>query len=246
MSAAEQRERINSGRVVFVNNTVRINNMRRIRARNSRIIGDNNHVEGDNNVLIGSNNTAEGRNNKIEVMEPEPVRAVHDEPVADTDDEDNNNNNNNESVDLEGLSRDCNEAIRGFLNASQGHNDLNQLLATIQHNVARITGTDNQAGTTTTDQQSVSPHDGLFPPAGADSRHSHWKVCLLDLEGDAQPTEIEDMRCCICLENRFDTMFEPCHHLCCCRDCAKKLYSPPAPPKCPICKDQIKWASIAF
>jgi hypothetical protein len=42
--------------------------------------------------------------------------------------------------------------------------------------------------------------------------------------------------CCVCLDKRFDTLFEPCRHLCCCRDCANQLNSK----ECPICKAQIE------
>jgi hypothetical protein len=86
----------------------------------------------------------------------------------------------------------------------------------------------------------------IMPATGTDARSKHWKCCVLDLEGSAQPASSEELRCCICLENRFDTLFEPCHHLSCCRDCAKKLFSPDKPLLCPICKHKVLWSSIVF
>jgi len=86
----------------------------------------------------------------------------------------------------------------------------------------------------------------IMPTTGTDSRSKHWKCSVLDLEGNPQPASSEELRCCICLENRFDTLFEPCHHLCCCRACAKKLFSVDKPTKCPICKKTVQWSSIVF
>ncbi len=39
--------------------------------------------------------------------------------------------------------------------------------------------------------------------------------------------------CCVCLDNDFSVMFEPCHHLIVCETCSKKI------DKCPSCRKSI-------
>jgi hypothetical protein len=46
--------------------------------------------------------------------------------------------------------------------------------------------------------------------------------------------------CCVCIDNPKNVLFEPCGHLCCCRECYRQLPpQPPQQPKCPICRQSI-------
>jgi len=50
------------------------------------------------------------------------------------------------------------------------------------------------------------------------------------------------MECIICFERAKDTLFEPCHHICCCSACAGKL----KPNICPVCRTAISSKSKIF
>lgn len=54
--------------------------------------------------------------------------------------------------------------------------------------------------------------------------------------GSSEETENQ---CKICLDDKMDTVFDPCGHLFTCSSCAKKL------PKCPICRKPIEMLHIA-
>ena len=41
--------------------------------------------------------------------------------------------------------------------------------------------------------------------------------------------------CSVCLTNKYDTVFIPCGHVCCCSECAPRCNN-----ICPICRCQAK------
>ncbi|ESN90748.1 hypothetical protein HELRODRAFT_70966 [Helobdella robusta] len=47
-------------------------------------------------------------------------------------------------------------------------------------------------------------------------------------------------RCIICLHNDIDTIFVPCGHFTCCRQCARKIE------KCAICRVLIRKTYLVF
>jgi len=82
---------------------------------------------------------------------------------------------------------------------------------------------------------------------------SHWKESLLDLAGSAEPCGVPEFACIMCRKNRADTLFEPCHHMCCCRDCARGLVDDDddddddddeSTAECPECDVIIEWSTI--
>lgn len=86
----------------------------------------------------------------------------------------------------------------------------------------------------------------VIPSAGVDPNSSDWKRCLLDLPGEPQTTTVEELKCIVCCDFRFDTIFIPCKHIICCRACARKLYNPEKPTLCPQCRTPIESSSIVF
>jgi hypothetical protein len=66
---------------------------------------------------------------------------------------------------------------------------------------------------------------------------------LLELEGNAEKTDVESSQCAICMENKKTIVFHPCRHLCCCVECARNLFDKPL---CPLCKTIIKTAEAVF
>lgn len=50
-----------------------------------------------------------------------------------------------------------------------------------------------------------------------------------------EKTDIEDLLCCVCKENKVKLMTIPCNHICLCLRCHKEMISS----KCPICQTNI-------
>jgi hypothetical protein len=49
--------------------------------------------------------------------------------------------------------------------------------------------------------------------------------------------DTNDDDCCICFTNSKDSIFAPCGHYACCKNCSKQLTA--SSRKCPICRSQI-------
>lgn len=87
----------------------------------------------------------------------------------------------------------------------------------------------------------------FLPTPGVNSDNNLWKCSLLDLPGAADIAGDDEPTCKICLVNRMDVLFEPCHHLASCRDCAKKLVEiNPIRQDCPVCRKKIEYATILY
>lgn len=74
----------------------------------------------------------------------------------------------------------------------------------------------------------------------------------LDLPGEAVAAADDEPRCDVCLENQKDTLFKPCRHICCCRECARTLAKQHLDRenstsfKCPKCREQVVELAIVF
>lgn len=48
----------------------------------------------------------------------------------------------------------------------------------------------------------------------------------------------ESKLCCVCYKEKYNNVFIPCGHVCCCQNCAKRVYN--STHKCPICRQAIE------
>ena len=46
----------------------------------------------------------------------------------------------------------------------------------------------------------------------------------------------DSLECIVCMTNMKEVMFEPCGHVCICRDCADRMRLPSGRVKCPVCR----------
>lgn len=253
LSSAEQRTRIENGKVTFKGRTMHVNGFRLILANNCSIIGDSNHVKGHNNVLYGDNNTADGGNNtfKTKAEAPKSKKAVAPTPaapppVADVGSEDaevaqlisrimgqnNDDDDEGENIDDEDDDDDDEEVIMARI--------ISQRAVSLPAQSAPV------APPPTVSQVDSQVAKDVMPTIGVDPKRSVWKASVLDLTGEAKPTTIEDLQCVVCFTNRKDTLFEPCHHMPCCRACAKKLFVHNGAVKCPECRAHVAFSSIVY
>lgn len=74
----------------------------------------------------------------------------------------------------------------------------------------------------------------------------------LDLTGDALPAQNDEPKCDICMENQKDTLFKPCRHICCCRECARALARTQLETKrnttfnCPKCRKPVTSLTLVY
>ena len=54
----------------------------------------------------------------------------------------------------------------------------------------------------------------------------------------------ESQLCAICMDNKKNTVFYPCGHLCCCENCWEELKR--STKRCPICRNNIQSAKKAY
>ena len=59
-------------------------------------------------------------------------------------------------------------------------------------------------------------------------------------EGDVEEREVievpDSLECIVCMTNMKEVMFDPCGHVCICRDCAERMRLPSGRVKCPVCR----------
>lgn len=109
------------------------------------------------------------------------------------------------------------------------------------------TTTTTSTTTSTTSTSKNKKKSDFLPKPGVDPDESPWKVSLLDLPGSASVAGKDEPVCKICLVNRIDVMFEPCHHFAYCRDCVKEMFAhTPDKQLCPSCRKKIEYATIVF
>ena len=59
----------------------------------------------------------------------------------------------------------------------------------------------------------------------------------------------DDVTCVVCQENRRDILFQPCNHLCMCKDCvvqAQRMLPAYQNAKCPLCRAEIRHKISVF
>lgn len=61
----------------------------------------------------------------------------------------------------------------------------------------------------------------------------------LDLKGDDEKTEISELQCVVCLDNKKTVQLN-CNHVCLCIKCSTDLRQDKNKAKCPICRADIK------
>lgn len=215
--------------------------MRNVRANNSTIRGDNNHVFGDFNLLFGRNNTFTGYHNKIfvPIEQPSPVplaTATAVTPAADA-------------------TLTTPAVAAGTLAAAGG---------TLQAGVAAVApGGDAPEGLSREDilfemlissvcENLVHARAPARAPEPTQPPKSGSVGSALELPGDAVAASGDEPRCDICTDNRKDTLFEPCKHICCCRECARTMAhhqlqsTNNAAFNCPKCRERVTALAIVF
>jgi len=106
-----------------------------------------------------------------------------------------------------------------------------------------------QARTTTEYDEEV--REKIMPVPGTDARTSVWKKSALDLPGEpVDAGDNPDRECVVCRTNARDTIFEPCHHMVCCRQCARdmaqRLRDGEIEIDCPLKCGKVLYMSIVF
>ena len=190
---------LSSGRKRVHNSTVRCSGFRQLRASNSTIRGDGNHVIGDFNILIGKDNTAEGHGNRFVLPvdpPPSPPPAPPMQPAR--------------------TPTRRRRAPSPPQNAVSGESFLELILRTMRANEEAM------LGALTAPVAQPPPVKQRAAAVTATAVDSDF-VSALDLPGEAVPGDSDETRCAVCMENQKDTLFKPCHHICCCRSCARQL-----------------------
>lgn len=50
-------------------------------------------------------------------------------------------------------------------------------------------------------------------------------------------TEVSEIQCCVCMENKKCVLFEPCKHIVSCNNCSKNIGRKKN--QCPLCREPI-------
>lgn len=261
---AEQRRLINEGSVRLRNRRFTGSNYSMIymtgctmRGTNNNFRGDENVIhgdghsgEGDNNIFYGRNNHCDGVNNQFfdsegnRLSEPaaqtEPEQQAEEQPVAQQAPRDALGFTQSEQRTI------VDSLFRQFrsdpsLSANSG------LLDALQRDAAALLGSATPAQNTSAPSQPTA--DRPMPSAGAEPQSSNWKRCVLDLPGESSPTTIGELQCIVCMENKRDTIYEPCGHTAVCRMCTRTLYDPDKStptPSCPQCRTKIEFSRIIY
>lgn len=222
LSAEEQQRLIESGRKRVRNSTIRGSGCRGLKADNSTIYGDNNHVIGNFNILVGTNNTAEGYGNTFSVPE-EPAPPV---PVAEPPLPPEPREERPQRSRREEHPQDADEFLFELL--------VRSLIPSLSQPPAAA------AAAVVAQPPPAQPEvDGCVSSA-------------LDLTGDALVAQNDEPKCDICMENQKDTLFKPCRHICCCRECARSLARTQLETKrnttfnCPKCRKPVTSLSLVY
>jgi len=209
------------------NKTVRGSGLKELKADDCSIYGDNNHVIGNFNILIGRNNTAAGHGNTFSVPNdpPPPPRQPPPPPPPPI-----------AEPEPQSLVSALTEVSRMLLLAELAH------FPSAQRRLMYSPPPPNE--------EPPVPVDTRPTAAPVEKDSDDWVRCALDLPGEAVPTDSEEMRCVVCMENQKDTLFRPCRHLCCCRNCVRAL-AVQKPNKmtvfdCPKCRQRVDSMSIVF
>ena len=67
-------------------------------------------------------------------------------------------------------------------------------------------------------------------------------------EGEVEEREVievpDSLECIVCMTNMKEVMFEPCGHVCICRDCAERMRLPSGRVKCPVCRIRAETRTV--
>ena len=67
-------------------------------------------------------------------------------------------------------------------------------------------------------------------------------------EGDVEEREVievpDSLECIVCMTNMKEVMFDPCGHVCICRDCAERMRLPSGRVKCPVCRIRAETRTV--
>lgn len=254
MGREERLRYIGRGGVRIKGGQLRISNATRLRADNVMVLGDNNFVEGNGNVIIGQNNQGRGTDNEFRTQLERPPPP---DPVPEVS-----------SVFASAIQRVMRHPQPGRATRRQSRSRQSRLPA--RPPSAPQTRTENSVGSdeslltesSTFDEQEEQQQQqqqqetsddkvraALMPMAGTDPRQCVWKVSAFDLPGE--PTEAPDdpdKECVVCRTNARDTLFEPCHHLVCCRACTKELakQKDDLSVQCPLKCGKVQYMSIIY
>ena len=63
--------------------------------------------------------------------------------------------------------------------------------------------------------------------------------------GEREVIEVPDsLECIVCMTNMKEVMFDPCGHVCICRDCADRMRLPSGRVKCPVCRIRAETRTV--
>jgi hypothetical protein len=212
------------------NKTVRGSNLKDLKADDCTINGDNNHVIGNFNILIGRNNTADGTGNTFSV----PVDPPRPPPLLPSVQP------QSRPAEPQSLVSALTEMSRMLFLAEMGQ------FPSAQRQLMYSPPPPPPVEAA----RAAAPVDELARPVATEKDSAQWVQCALDLPGEAMPTDSEELRCVVCMENQRDTLFRPCRHLCCCRTCVRAL-AVQKPKKitsfdCPKCRQSVESMTIVF
>lgn len=213
-------DRIERGLDTFTNKTVRVQfECERIFCTDCRVVGNNLNVVGDRNSIYGANNRANGVFNKFFSEQMWLERKAESRRRAET------------------ASSSTTAATTTELRS-----------APVPQPRPAVSNPPVATTTVTAPVQTpLPPQSGIMPPHGQDPRQSPWKRMVGDLEGEPKACTVEELQCIVCYENRFDVLFEPCHHQVTCVKCAKLLQpTSGALPQCPMCRKPIELSTVVF
>lgn len=221
----ERKKRIEQGRATFRNIRLHASGHKLLLCNACIIVGDNNNVRGNNNFIYGENNKADGTGNVLKPRSeykregvPASTAPVPTPPPPQIV----ATSTSNPSLNFSEMPLAAQIIIGSLLPMGMMQRPIEQ------------------------PKPPEAAVEKFVPKPGSAPEQNKWKTCLLDLTGDPTATEVEELRCVICMENRKDTMFMPCNHICCCRSCARMLYNPDKKAKCPECRTAIDVSSIVF
>ena len=231
----DKRAEIEAGKRRFRNSIFHGSDLRLIRADNCTIYGDNNFVQGDYNLIVGSNNQASGVDNRFSIPAPPPPPPPPPPPQP-------------APVPVRAAVRIEQERRRQAPTPVRTELDeamqFLELLARYDRSVSNNYELASEGSPGNAGAAAAAP-----PPAAVDGADV---VSALDLEGDAVPADEDEQRCAVCMENRIDTLFRPCRHICCCRECARQMAHEKLKTQnsstfaCPKCRQPVTAMTIVF
>lgn len=78
-----------------------------------------------------------------------------------------------------------------------------------------------------------------------EKKKNKWKLSLLDLEGTSRQPPRAGLECSVCMDAERDVAFEPCGHVCCCRECSRGLVKTTRS-LCPQCRAAVRFSRILY